>query len=135
MQKYPEPVVGAFIFNPQEQLFLMKSHKWKDLYVVPGGHIEVGETMEKALKREVKEETGLEIFGSKFICIWEFISEEGFHKQKHMLFLNFRVKTKSSKAILGNEAQDYIWIEPKKALKLPLEKYTKMTIENFLLGN
>lgn len=135
MQKYPEPVVGAFIFNPQGQLFLMKSHKWKGLYVVPGGHIEVGETMEKALKREVREETGLEVVEPKFIHIWEFISEEGFHERKHMLFLNFKVKTKSTKVILGNEAQDYVWIQPKDALELLLEKYTKMTIEDFLLGD
>lgn len=134
MQKYPEPVVGAFIFNPQGKLFLMKSHKWKDLYVVPGGHIEVGETIEKALKREVEEETGLKVFDQKFICIFEFVSEDGFHEQKHMLFLNFRVKAKSTKVALGSEAQDYVWVKPKDALKLPLEKYTKITIKDYLLG-
>lgn len=53
-QKYPEPIVGALIFNNKDEIFLMKSHKWEGKYVIPGGHIELGETIEEALKREVK---------------------------------------------------------------------------------
>ena len=54
-QQYPEPTVGALIFNAEGKLFLMQSHKWKGKYVMPGGHIELGERMLDALKREVKE--------------------------------------------------------------------------------
>ncbi|HXS14756.1 MAG TPA: NUDIX domain-containing protein, partial [Candidatus Saccharimonadales bacterium] len=54
---YPEPVVGAFIINAKNQLFLAKSHKWSNSYVIPGGHIEIGEKIEDALVRGVKEET------------------------------------------------------------------------------
>ena len=50
-QQYPEPTVGALVFNAQGQLFLMRSHKWKGKYVIPGGHIELGETMVDALRR------------------------------------------------------------------------------------
>ena len=60
-QKFPEPTVGALIVNPKGKIFLMKSHKFNGMFVVPGGHIELGETMEQALKREVKEETNLDI--------------------------------------------------------------------------
>lgn len=133
MQQYPEPIVGAFIINPQGKLFLIKTHKWNNLYCVPGGHIELGETIEKALKREIKEETGLDVNRPKFLCLWEFIEGDNFWKKKHMLFLNFLVKTTSTKVKLNKEAEDYIWATPKEALKLPLEKYTKLTIENYIL--
>ncbi len=135
VKQYPEPVVGAFILNPQGKLFLMKSHKWKDRYVVPGGHIELGEKIEEALQREVMEETTLTVSDPKFLCIHEFISEEGFHTKKHMLFLNFLVKTKSTNVTLNDEAEAYIWVTIEEALKLPLEKYTKMTIEEHLWKN
>jgi nucleoside triphosphatase len=45
-QHYPEPTVGALIFDPAGRLFLMRSHKWAGKYVVPGGHVELGETLE-----------------------------------------------------------------------------------------
>src|SRR6266702_1480574 len=64
-QVYPEPTVGALIVNKEGRILLTKSHKWFDKYTLPGGHIEVGETMKEAVIREVKEEVG-----------WE---EEAFH--------------------------------------------------------
>ncbi len=133
MQQYPEPIVGAFIINPQGKLFLIKTHKWNNLYCVPGGHIELGETIEKALKREIREETGLETEKLKFLCLWEFMAEDNFWKKKHMLFLNCLVKAKSTNVKLNKEAEDYIWATPQEALKLPLEKYTKLTIEKYLI--
>ena len=133
MKHYPEPIVGAFIFNTKGKLFLMKSHKWGGMYVIPGGHIEAGETMKKALEREVKEETGLDIFDPQFICFWEFIEEKEFYKKKHMIFFNFSVKTKAKEVTLNDEAQEYLWIEPEESLKLPLNKHTRMTLEQYIL--
>ena len=60
-QQYPEPTVGALIINEHEKIFLFKTHKWGNNYAIPGGHIELGETMQEALIREVKEETNLDI--------------------------------------------------------------------------
>ena len=53
-QRYPEPTVGALIFNTENKLLLVQSHKWRNKYVIPGGHIELGETHVAALKREIK---------------------------------------------------------------------------------
>lgn len=128
---YPEPIVGAFIINKENKLFLMKSHKWNDLYVVPGGHIELGETIVQALSREVQEETHLKIQNPIFLCLWEFIHGSEFHAKKHMLFLNYRVDTTSSDVTLNNEAQDFVWVGKDEVLNLPLEHYTRLTIEEF----
>lgn len=135
MKHYPEPIAGAFIFNTNGELFLMKSHKWSDMYVIPGGHVELGETIYDALKREVKEETGLDIYEPKFICFWEFIEGEEFHTKKHMIFFNYSVKTKDKKVTLNEEGQEYTWLDPKASLTLPLNKHTRMTLEQYILKN
>ncbi len=84
-QSYPEPTVGALIYNPEGKLLLVRSHKWRDKYVVPGGHIELGETALEALKREVKEETGLDIYAIEYIAFQEFIFDDAFWKKRHFI--------------------------------------------------
>lgn len=47
--RFPEPVVGVLIFNTEGKMLLLKSHKWRDKYIIPGGHIELGERIEEAI--------------------------------------------------------------------------------------
>jgi len=127
-QKYPEPTTGALIFNQEGKVFLMTSPKWKGKYVVPGGHIEMGETIEQALRREIKEETNLDIFDIKFIIMQEFIFGEEFHEKRHFIFLDYACKTNGTDVILDKEGSSYIWTDIDEALKLPIDSYMKTTI-------
>lgn len=129
---FPEPTVGALVFNPEGKLLLIKSHKWKDKYVIPGGHIELGETIEEALKREVKEETGLAISDLEFLSLQEFVFDELFWKKKHFIFLDYSCKTVHSEVTLNSEGQDYMWIAPDEALKFDIEPYSRKSIETYL---
>ena len=131
-QVYPEPTVGALILDPEGKMFLMKSHKWKDRYCLPGGHIELGETIEEAVIREVKEETGLDVYGLEFICFQEFIYDEDFWEKRHFIFFDYSCKTDSKKVTLNEEAEEYIWVRPEDATSLPVEPYTMRTIETYL---
>jgi len=128
-QQFPEPTVGALILNPEGKVLLLKSDKWHGKYVVPGGHIELGENFEDALKREVKEETGLDISVVEFIAPAEFIFDPSFYKKRHFIFLDFLCRTNSSEVRLNDEAQAFAWATPEEALKLDLEPYTKPPIE------
>ena len=128
---YPEPVTGAFIMSKDNKIFLMKSHKWSDMWVVPGGHVELNETIEHSLRREAKEETNIDIAHPTFICLWEFINDKEFHDMRHMIFFNYRVDVVKADVKLNSEGQEYGWFSQKEALQLPLNKYTRMTIEKY----
>lgn len=129
IQQYPQPTVGAYIYNRRGEILLVKTHKWPGKWVVCGGKVELGETLIRALKREVKEEVGLDITDIRLVAIWEFIHDPAYFRKSHFIFFDYFCRAKTTKVILQKEeAEKYIWIHPSKALKLPLEKFTKKTI-------
>lgn len=61
------PVVHLHVFNSRGEVYLQKRPEWKDIQpgkwdTAVGGHIDYGETPEEALRREVREELGIEAF-------------------------------------------------------------------------
>ncbi|NLY88828.1 MAG: NUDIX domain-containing protein [Firmicutes bacterium] len=122
---YPVPVVGAVIFNSDNKILLCKSHKWNDEYIIPGGHIELGEKMEEALKREVLEETGLEVYDLQLVGLKEWIYSDSFGEKKHIIFIDYLCKTDSCNVVLNDEAEDYIWIGLDEIEKYRINSFTK----------
>jgi len=131
-QQFPEPTVGALIFSPEGKLFLMRSHKWRNKYVVPGGHIELGEGIEDALRREVKEETGLDIYDIEFICFQEFVYDDAFWEKRHFIFFDYACRANTTNARLNSEGQEYVWVSLEEALALPIDPYTERAIREYI---
>jgi len=88
-QKYPEPTVAALILNKEGELLLCRSHKWFGKLGLPGGHIELGETAKEAVRREIKEETGLEIDVGPMLIFQELVFVPEFAKRKHFVCLDY----------------------------------------------
>src|SRR5437879_11122049 len=133
MQVFPEPTVGALIVNNQGKILLAKSHKWFDKYTLPGGHIEVGESMVDAVRREVKEEVGLDVEVVEMLLVQEAIFAPEFYKKKHFIFIDFYCKSKDQQVKLDqNEIQDYIWVYPGAAYNLKLDSFTRKTLDRYL---
>ncbi|MFH1294351.1 MAG: NUDIX domain-containing protein, partial [Candidatus Aenigmatarchaeota archaeon] len=84
---------------------------------------------EDAVRREVKEETGLDVDVIEFIKPTEFIFDPVFYKRRHFVFLDFFCKAGSSDVQLNDEAEEFVWVTPEEALKMALEPYTRPLIE------
>ncbi len=131
-QIFPEPTVGVFIFNQTGELLLLKSHKWPGMYVVPGGHVELGERIEESVFRETKEETGLEVYDIEFITFQEFIYDPSFWKPKHFIFFDYACKTDSAEVLLNDEAEGYVWVSLAAAVDLPLDAFTRTSVDKLI---
>jgi len=74
------PVVHLHVFNSRGEVYLQKRPEWKDIQpgkwdTAVGGHIDYGETPEKALLREVREELGIEAFTPERVGMYVFESK------------------------------------------------------------
>lgn len=110
----PAVTVGVYIVNNDDKIFLMRSPKWSDKLVPPGGHIESGETIVQAAIREVKEEVGLDITGVEFLDAGDMIAPEGFLKENYH-FVGLQVKAKlandnQAPNLDGRESTEYFWL-------------------------
>ena len=132
-QVFPEPTVGGLIVDKQGMILLVSSHKWFDKLTIPGGHIELGETMQDSVVREVKEEVGLDISVERLLLTQEAIYTSQFWKKRHYIFFDFLCRCERNHVTLDNrEIQDYSWVWPGEALRLNLESFTRNVVEKYL---
>jgi len=135
VQSFPEATVGALIVNDRGEILLVKSYKWGDKYTVPGGHIELGERSEVAVKREVKEEVGLDVEPLGLLLVQEAIFPADYVKHEHYIFMDYLCRSSSSKVKVDKkEIQDFVWVDPDRALQLELESYTRNLVTEYLKG-
>jgi len=132
---YPEATVGAVILNSDNKVLICRSTKWNGKYVIPGGHIELGEKMEEALIREVKEETALEIYDIELLSLKESIYDKNFGKKRHFIFIDYLCRTDSDIVKLNDEFDSYEWISLKELDDYNLGNFVKALLEELRDNN
>jgi phosphoglycolate phosphatase len=133
----PLATVGALIFNSKNEALMIRTHKWSNLWGIPGGKIKWGETSEAALRREILEETGLKISDIKFVLVQDCIRSKEFYRDAHFVLLNYtcRCAGKNPCVKLNDEAREFRWLKPAGAKKLKLNKPTKILLAAVLKRN
>ena len=83
------PVVHLHVFNSKGEVYLQKRPDWKDIQpgkwdTAVGGHVDYGETPDVALKREVREELGIDCFTPEFVDKYVYDSK----RERELVYVN-----------------------------------------------
>jgi phosphoglycolate phosphatase len=127
----PHPVVtvGALIFDLDNRVLMIRTHKWSNLWGIPGGKTRFGETSEAALRREIKEETDLEIERIDFVLVQDCIHSREFYRDAHFVLLNYTARCLGSPQVrLNEEAVEFRWVTLEDARRLPLNEPTRVLL-------
>jgi phosphoglycolate phosphatase-like HAD superfamily hydrolase/ADP-ribose pyrophosphatase YjhB (NUDIX family) len=126
----PIVTVGALIFNDADQVLMVRTHKWSNLWGIPGGKIKWGEPAEVALRRELKEETALDITAIKFVIVQDCIHSKEFYRDAHFVLLNYTCRCAGQpKVKLNDEAREFRWLTLDEALAMPINVPTRTLLQ------
>ncbi len=117
------------------ELLFVKTHKWGGRYSMVGGKVRRHETLLDALRREIREETGLAAKPSSHLCTFDQIKRSGYYLSgvQHV-FVDYVVEVASKNVRLNDEAEGYAWVAPQEAVYLDLEPNARHTLELYLAG-
>jgi phosphoglycolate phosphatase len=133
---HPVVTVGALIFNAPGQVLMIRTHKWSNLWGIPGGKVKLGESCEAALRREIQEETNLEITDIRFVLVQDCIHSKEFFRDAHFVLLNYTCTCAGRPSVhLNDEALEFRWVEPREALVMRLNQPTRILLESVLHPN
>jgi 8-oxo-dGTP diphosphatase len=146
MDYYNLPVNKIFLVTlkalivQDNKLLILKNtfdYKWE----IPGGILEIGEPIEEGLKREVAEETALEISIQKPVDVWDF-KVDNFKLKDDRVFdvrligIGFKCEVVGGKISLSDEHGDFRWVSKDERNKYQLASNSEKIINKcfFNLG-
>ena len=115
----------------EREVLMVQTHKWGGRFSIVGGKVWRNERLADALKREVKEETGLNAGVEESICTFDELKGSGYFVPGiHRVFTDNVVSVGSRKVTLNEEAEKYVWVPPSIAVReLDLEPNARKTLE------
>jgi 8-oxo-dGTP diphosphatase len=110
----PYLAVSAAIFRDGRVLIVRRARPpAHGLYTLPGGGVEIGETLEQALIREVREETALDIAPVGLVGFREAIARDGAGRiERHFVILPFAARWTGGEILLNEELAEARWLAP-----------------------
>jgi ADP-ribose pyrophosphatase YjhB (NUDIX family) len=110
----PYLAVSAAIFRDGRVLIVRRARPpAHGLYTLPGGGVELGETLEDAVVREVREETGLAIAPLQLVGFREAIARDASGRiERHFVILPFAARWTAGEIALNEELAEAQWRNP-----------------------
>lgn len=126
--------VSALVRDDQGRVLMIRRTD-NDLYAIPGGGLEVGETVAQAVEREVLEETGITVQVRDLVGVFSnpehvIAFDDGEVRQEFSIC--FRADPLGGELRTSSESKEVDWIEPQRLSELNIHPSIRLRIERAL---
>lgn len=109
----PRVGVGAVVIHEGRVLLIRRGKEpLRGRWVVPGGTVELGETLEQALVREIEEETGLTVRPREVVAVFDRILGEDGRVDYHYVIIDYLCDYVAGEVRAGSDAEEVALVAP-----------------------
>lgn len=136
-REYPDrPIVGVGGVVVRDGAVLLVQRAREPLegeWTIPGGAVEVGETLKDAVARELKEETGLEVRVLDLVDSFErIVPDEAGRARFHYVLLDYLCEPVSGDPVASSDVRDVAWVRPEDFARYRLNEKGRAVCEKAL---
>ncbi len=119
----------AIVLNREDKFLALKA-SYKGLrWDIPGGAVEIPEKHEEALRREIREEAGIDVGNFVPLAV-----ETGYNKEEvsYVIFIGYKCETADKDVTLSGEHTEYRWVTKEEFAELDATPYLKDFVKKYL---
>lgn len=110
--KHPIVGVGGIVIRANSVLLIRRGREpLKGEWSIPGGMLELGESLKRGVRREVQEETGLKIRPLEALMVLDRIQKNGGRVQYHYVIIDYVCRATGGRLKAGSDVVDARWVE------------------------
>jgi 8-oxo-dGTP pyrophosphatase MutT (NUDIX family) len=128
------PAASAVVVN-DDGAILLQRRRDNDLWSIPGGAMEAGESIAETVVREVKEETGLDVRPEKITGIYsdpDHVIEYGDGEVRQEFSICFACRVEGGQLAVSDESTEVGFFKPQELEALPMHDSIRLRIRHYL---
>ncbi len=108
---FPQVAVGAVVIKDNKVLLVKrKNPPAQGVWALPGGRVHAGESLEEAVEREIREETGIHVQVGSVVHVFDVIERNEDDLSVHYVIIDYRAEYVSGDLRAGDDALEACWV-------------------------
>lgn len=110
--RHPIVGVGGVVIQGESVLLIRRGREpLKGEWSIPGGMLELGESLEEGVKREVLEETGMKVRPLEVLTVFDRIQKNGGRVQYHYVIVDYLCRATGGRLKSASDVLDARWVK------------------------
>jgi 8-oxo-dGTP diphosphatase len=131
--RHPRPAVGALVIRDGRVLLVKRGRPpAQGQWAIPGGNIELGETLQQAAQREILEETGITIKAGQPVCTFDaIVRDRDGAIAFHYVIVDLAAEFVSGTLRCADDAEDARWVAAPELTRLDVSPRTRELLKAY----